>query len=89
VEEEKEEGVKEAMVEEEGMDGEEGMEEEHEVESVLGKKVIQRKVHYLVKLKNYEDPEWLPHDNLAGCQELVEEFNRASRPETVSFFFFF
>ena len=51
--------------------------EEYEVEKVLDKRVKKGQVEYLVKWKNYDDPDdntWEPADNLAECQHLVDEF---------------
>jgi hypothetical protein len=63
------------------MEEEEEEEEQYEVEKICQKKTIARKVHYLVKFKDHEEKEWLPHENLSGCQELVDEYNRLLRVE--------
>lgn len=51
---------------------------DYEVELILKKRIRQGSVEYYLKWKNFpmEDCTWEPRDSLAGCDELIEEFER-------------
>ena len=61
-------------------DNEEG---EYEVDQVLARRTYQNRKEWLVRWTGYgpADDQWLTKDKLAGCWELVEEFNQ-KYPET-------
>lgn len=50
--------------------------DEYEVESIVDRKVENRKIQYLVKWKGYDDSQnsWEPRENLANCEELIESY---------------
>ena len=54
--------------------------EEYEVEKVLDKRVKKgNSVEYLVKWKNYDDPDdntWEPADNLREAKAAIEKFEK-------------
>ena len=51
-------------------------EEEYEVESILDKKLVRTKPHYLVKWKGYplHDATWEPAEHLKNAERKVKEF---------------
>ena len=56
--------------------------EEYEVEKVLDKRVKKGQVEYLVKWKNYDDPDdntWEPADNLKEAKTAIDKFEKVSR----------
>ena len=57
--------------------------EEYEVEKVLDKRVKKgNQVEYLVKWKNYDDPDdntWEPADNLKEAKTAIDKFEKVSR----------
>ena len=57
--------------------------EEYEVEKVLDKRVKKgNAVEYLVKWKNYDDPDdntWEPADNLREAKVAIEKFEKVGR----------
>jgi hypothetical protein len=55
--------------------------EEYEVESILARKKIRGKEHYLVKWKGYGDHEnsWQPRADLENCRDLLAEFEASRR----------
>ena len=57
--------------------------EEYEVEKVLDKRVTKgNAVEYLVKWKNYDDPDdntWEPADNLREAKVAIEKFEKVGR----------
>ena len=59
--------------------------EEYEVEKVLDKRVKKgNSVEYLVKWKNYDDPDdntWEPADNLREAKVAIEKFEKVSWKE--------
>ena len=59
--------------------------EEYEVEKVLDKRVKKgNSVEYLVKWKNYDDPDdntWEPADNLREAKVAIEKFEKVGRNE--------
>ena len=70
-------------IEEEKRNEQEGeaTENEYEVEDLLDSRISRKghgRLEYLVKWKNYlrEDASWEPKDNLAGAQEIVDEFHK-------------
>ena len=56
--------------------------EEYEVEAILGRKVENSKVKYLIKWKGYDDSDnsWEPRENLGQCTELIEAFHGGAAP---------
>jgi len=53
--------------------------EEYEVEKVLDKRVKKGQVEYLVKWKNYDDPDdntWEPADNLKEAKPTIDKFEK-------------
>jgi hypothetical protein len=54
---------------------------EFEVETILDKKLLYRKPHFLVKWRGYgnEFNSWEPLENLCNSSVLVEEFEQRSR----------
>lgn len=53
--------------------------EEYEVEKVLDKRVKKGQVGYLVKWKNYDDPDdntWEPADNLKEAKPTIDKFEK-------------
>ena len=56
--------------------------EEYEVEKVLDKRVKKgNQVEYLVKWKNYDDPDdntWEPADNLKEAKTAIDKFEKVS-----------
>jgi hypothetical protein len=51
-------------------------EDEYEVESILDKKIVHRKIFYLVKWKGYpmHDATWEPKENLKNAANLVNDY---------------
>lgn len=53
--------------------------EEYEVEKVLDKRTKKGQVEYLVKWKNYDDPDdntWEPADNLKEAKPTIDKFEK-------------
>ena len=62
--------------EDEGEEAEDA-ENEYEVERIMKKRKIGKKVEYQVKWKGWdreEDLTWEPEENLGGCQDLIDNF---------------
>jgi len=51
---------------------------EYEIESILKKRMISEKAHYLVKWKKYDISEniWEPQENLKNCVRTLQCFER-------------
>ena len=54
--------------------------EEYEVETILDKNIVKRKIYYLVKWKGYPsyDATWEPAENLVNAPEKIKEFEEDS-----------
>lgn len=52
--------------------------EEYEVEAILDRKLLYRKLHYLIKWRGYDmdSSTWEPLENLVNSSVLIEEFDR-------------
>lgn len=59
------------------------MQPEYEVEAIVGKKLIDGDICYLVKWLKYSSDEntWEPEANLAACKELVAQYEKSLEPE--------
>jgi hypothetical protein len=64
-----------------GSDSDADQDEEYEVEAILDKKLIRRKVHYLVKWVGWDSKfnTWEPREHLVNSSVLVEEYEHKSR----------
>jgi len=54
--------------------------EEYEVEEILDKRQTKEGMEFLVKWKNFDDPDdntWEPADNLADAEEKIKQFEKA------------
>ena len=59
-------------------------EEAFEVEKILEKRVIKKKVEYLIKWKNYNGPDddtWEPADILEGAGDIIKKFEKELKIE--------
>jgi hypothetical protein len=52
--------------------------EEYEVEAILDRKLLYRKLHYVIKGRGYDmdSSTWEPLENLVNSSVLIEEFDR-------------
>lgn len=57
----------------------------YEVERIFDKRIINKKVQYLVKWKNFDDSEnsWEPEKNLNGALQAVAEYNKSELEKQV------
>jgi transposase InsO family protein len=64
-----------------GSDSDADQDEEYEVEAILDKKLIRRKMHYLVKWVGWDSKfnTWEPREHLVNSSVLVEEYEHKSR----------
>jgi len=50
--------------------------DDYEVEAVVGHKTTKSGKQYKVKFKGFDDLEFIPESDMAGCQELVDAYNK-------------
>jgi hypothetical protein len=53
-------------------------EQEYEIDRVMGKRIVGRKLEYLVKWKHFKEATWEPYENLRACAEAIDDFEMAA-----------